>query len=289
VVLVEGPRFAPGVRRRLSSPRTTLPLEPLRREILTSRLAFLIYGLLLALPLVWMIKPHWIQGDAGQRFDFGVVREPRIWRVAGEINAALDSARPGDTVLVAPGTYNEQIRLRDGVRLISERPRQAVIRANAIAISGEDLRSGRVEGFRIQPDDNIYLQVGIQLAGSSVEIVDNEISGTVTAGIDLQNSPGSVVRANTVRARSRAAVMVRGEGEGPRLTGNYLISDGHPAVVVTGAAKPAMTGNAIRAVEPLFLPPGANAAELLAANVVLPPEGKEKRPAPRRNAPARIR
>jgi serine/threonine protein phosphatase PrpC len=288
VVLVEGPRFAPGVRRRLSSPRTTLPLEPLRREIFTSRAAFLLYGLLLALPLIWLTRPHWIQGDAGQRFGWGVVREPRTWRVAGEINAALDNARPGDTVLVAPGTYNEQIRLREGIRLVSERPRQAVIRANSIAIFGEDLRNGRVEGFRIQPDDNMYLQVGIQLSGSRVEVVDNEISGTVTAGIDLQNSPGSVVRANTVNARSRSAVSIGGDGEGPRLAGNYLISDGHPAVVVTGSARPVLAGNAIRATEPLFLPPGANAAELLAANVVLPPEGKEKRPLPR-NAPARVR
>jgi hypothetical protein len=134
----------------------------------------------------------------------------------------------------------------------------------------------------------MYLQIGIQVSGSRIEIVDNEISGTVTAGINLQNSPAAVLRANTITARSRSAVSIGGDGAGPRLAGNYLISDGHPAVVVTGSARPVLSGNAIRAEEPIFLPPGASAAELLTANVVLPPEGKEKRPAPR-NAPARIR
>ena len=48
VVLVEGPRFAPGVRRRMSSPRTSIPLAPARPRLFLSRWAFLLYGILLA-------------------------------------------------------------------------------------------------------------------------------------------------------------------------------------------------------------------------------------------------
>jgi hypothetical protein len=286
VVLVEGPRFAPGVRRRHSSPRTTLPLEPIRPAIFTSRLAFLIYGFLLAIPLVFWLKPHWLDKQAGQAFGWGAVREPRVWRVSNDISAAVANAQAGDTVLVAPGIYTEQIRVRDGIRLVSERPGEAIIRSNAIAITGEDVRSGRVEGFRIQPDDNMFLQVGIQLFGSSVEIVDNEISGTVTAGIELQASTGTVVRANRIDARSRAAIVIGGDGSGPRISGNLLTADGHPAVVVTGQARPVLVGNTIRAAEPLFLPPGSAPEELLSRNLVVPVR-KEKPPA--RNASARVR
>lgn len=289
VVLVEGTRFAPGVRRRLSSPRTNLPLEPIRPALFLSRPAFLLYGLLLAIPLVFWTKPHWLDAQAGQQFGWGAVRQPRIWRVSNDISAAVENARPGDTVLVAPGTYNEQIRLRNGIRLVSEKPGQAILRSNAIAVSGEDVKSGRIEGFKIEPDENMYLQVGIQLFESAVEIVDNEISGTVTAGIELQAAAGTVVRANTVQARSRAAIVVGGEGNGPRIVGNFFSAEGHPAVVVTGQARPVLTGNTIRAAEPLFLPPGTPADELLRRNIVLPlaPVGKDKPPA--RNAPPRVR
>jgi serine/threonine protein phosphatase PrpC len=290
VVLVEGPRFAPGVRRRLSSPRTTIPLEPIRSNPFASKWAFLLYGLLVALALVYLAKPHWLITQTGTQFGWGAYREPVVWRVSNEIGATIENASPGDTILVAPGTYNEQIRLRDGINLVSEVPRQAIIRANGIAISGEDLRSGRVEGFRIQPDETVYLQVGIQLVDSAVSIVDNEITGTVTAGIQLQGSNRSVLRANSVEARSRAALVIEGAGGGPRVVGNELAAEGHPAVVVTGDATPELTGNVIRAAEPVFLPPKTPAEEFLRRNFVIqPPRPAGVKPPPTRNAPARAR
>ena len=51
---------------------------------------------------------------------FGVVREPQIWRINSDIGAALQNASSGDTVIVAPGQYHEQIVLKEGVNLISE-------------------------------------------------------------------------------------------------------------------------------------------------------------------------
>jgi hypothetical protein len=277
------------IRRRLSSPRTTLALEPVRRTALLSRLAFLLYGLLLAAALVVVLKPHWIDTDAGSRFGWGSVRAPRTWRVANDINAAIHNAAPGDTVLVAPGTYNEQIRLRSGINVVSEKPRQAVIRANGVAVSGEDVRSMRLEGFRIQPDETVYLQTGIQLFDCAVEVVDNEITGTVTAGMQLEGSNGTVLRANTVEARSRAALVIGGDGAGPRVTGNALSAEGHPAIVVTGQAQPVLVANVIRASEPVFLPPNMPPQELIRRNFVLPLHApKEKTPAVR-NAPSRVR
>jgi PPM family protein phosphatase len=250
VVIVEGSRFAPGVRRRMSSPRTSLPLEPVRTHFLLSRPAFLIYGAIAAAALVFWLKPHWVDSASGLRFGgWGAVREPRVWRVNNDISATVANAQPGDTVMVAPGVYDEHIRMMEGIRLISEKPGGAVIRSNAIAISVDEVKSGRIEGFRIEPDDNMYLQVGIQLSDSAVEIVDNEISGTVTAGIELKSAAGTVVRANRVTARSRAAILVDGDGEGPRITGNLLFAEGHPAVVITGKSHPDLTGNTIQAGE----------------------------------------
>ncbi|MBC7926525.1 MAG: protein phosphatase 2C domain-containing protein [Bryobacteraceae bacterium] len=294
VVLVEGPRFAAGVRRRHSSPRTTVPLlEPAPVNLLASRWAFLLYGFLLPLILVAVAKPHWIAGSDGETFGIGAVRTPRIWRVANDISSAIEAASPGDSILVAPGTYNEQIRLKDGINVVSEKPHAAILRSSGVAISGENLRSVRVEGFWIQPDDSVYLQTAIQIVASSVEITDNRITGTVTAGIELTSSPGTVVRANRVEARNRAAVVIGGEGSGPRLTGNDLTSNGHPAVVITGNAHPVLQGNVIRAAEALFAPPRIDSTELLKENTVLRPDVSSAGPPLRRpsrtNAPPRVR
>lgn len=289
VVVVEGPRYATAIRRRLSSPRTTLALDPVRSNPFLSRAAFLVYGLLLAFGLVFGLKPHWRDTQAGQQFGWGPIRSPHTWRVTNDINAAIQNAAPGDTVLVAPGTYDEQIRLRSSIDVISEKPRQAIIRANGVAVSGEDVRSARFEGFRIQPDETAYLQIGIQLFESAVEVVDNEVTGTVTAGIQLEGSNDSVLRANTVEARSRAALVIGGEGAGPRIVGNDLAADGHPAIVVTGQAQPVLVGNAIRASEAMFLPPNTSPQELIRRNFVLPLHTPKEKTPPVRNAPPRVR
>ena len=41
----------------------------------------------------------------------------RTWRVNSDISDAIHNARSGDTVIVAPGQYHEQIILKDGVSL----------------------------------------------------------------------------------------------------------------------------------------------------------------------------
>jgi hypothetical protein len=179
--------------------------------------------------------------------------------------------------------------LRSGISVISEKPRQAVIRANGVAVSGEEVRYGRFEGFRIQPDETSYLQIGIQLFESAVEIVDNEITGTVTAGIQLEGSNDSVIRANTIEARSRAALVIGGEGTGPRVVGNFFTAEGHPAVVVTGQAEPVLVANTIRANEPVFLPPNHSPGELIRRNFVFPINTPKEKPPAVRNAPPRVR
>jgi hypothetical protein len=51
----------------------------------------------------------------------GQGRLPRMLQVPREyatLQAAVDAARSGDTVLVAPGTYRETVRLKSGIRLV---------------------------------------------------------------------------------------------------------------------------------------------------------------------------
>ncbi|MDZ4802653.1 MAG: protein phosphatase 2C domain-containing protein, partial [Bryobacteraceae bacterium] len=291
VVLVEGPRFAAGVRRRTSSRRTTIPIDAPPSNPILSRWAFLAYGILLSMIAVYALRPHWISDGAATTFGLGLVHKPRVWRVANDINSAIQAASPGDTILVAPGTYNEQLRLRDGIQVVSEQPRLAILRSNGSAVSGEDMKTGRFEGFRIQPDDSSSLQIGIQVTNSAIDIVDNFITGTVTAGIELTNSVGTTIRANRIQASNRAAIVVDGDGNGPRIVGNDLTTDAHPGVVITGNARPVMSGNVIHGPEGVFAPPQMDTKELDRENTVIKPQTPAggRTPARPTNAPPRVR
>src|SRR5207244_413888 len=76
-----------------------------------------------------------------------VVGPGRQFNVIGD---ALAAARSGDTVRVAPGTYHEQVRLKDGVTLMSATPRGATLVPTSdgtavVAVVAEGIGSGRIQ------------------------------------------------------------------------------------------------------------------------------------------------
>lgn len=78
------------------------------------------------------------------------------------IQTAIDVAQPGDTVLVAPGTYTEHVVLKSGVRLQGSGADQTTLDGQGAQISivnADDARGASVRGFRFinagpSPDGN---------------------------------------------------------------------------------------------------------------------------------------
>lgn len=287
VVFVEGDRFAAGVRRRSSATRK-VP-EPRRggAGLLSNRWLFLLLGLIAGCAVaVFALKPHWRVTPEGETLGFGPIREPRTWRISADITAALQSARPGDTVLVAPGQYHEQILLREGVNLVSEQPRQATIRAAGIAVQANDIRSGRFEGFRVTGEEQDTLSVGIQLNDANVLIADNEVTSATTAAIECLGEAGGVFRANALYGNPGSGIIVR-DAARPRFVHNTVTGNGHggkrPGIEIHGAAEPLFTGNMIwnNAGDALLAPPRFNTAEILKQNFIGHPE-RAARPSPQR-------
>jgi hypothetical protein len=55
------------------------------------------------------------------------------------IQAAVTAAQPNDTIVVCPGTYTEQVKIqthqKDGLKLVSQKPQQAIIQSPAVQTS----------------------------------------------------------------------------------------------------------------------------------------------------------
>ncbi|MFE7132985.1 nitrous oxide reductase family maturation protein NosD [Streptomyces sp. NPDC057638] len=161
-------------------------------------------------------------------------------RPGESIQAAVDAARPGDTVVVAPGTYRESVRInKDGVRLRGSGTETVLVPASGTQLSscardghgicvtgtpgdpvtGVSVRSLTLSGFR---------QHGLwasRTEGLAVEQVIAEKNGTW--GIAQQRSVKSLLRGNTVRANGDAGLFVANaiDAEGGAIdTGGTLIT-----------------------------------------------------------------
>jgi len=144
----------------------------------------------------------------------------RIWRVyqdgSGDIptiQAGIDTASSGDTVLVSPGTFNEQINFRGkGIVVKSDLgPSGTIIDASPIGgdvvtFSSGETRSAVLSGFKITGGSR-----GILIAESQPTILNNVISGNAGAtegagiccgGADVGSGPwkplisGNVISSN---------------------------------------------------------------------------------------------
>lgn len=277
VVFVEGDRFAAAVRRRSSATRK---VPELRRSdsgsLLASRWLMLLLGAVAgAAILLFAAKPVWRVTETGPKLGFGAVRESRVWRVNTDISAALQNAQAGDTILVAPGQYHEQIVLKEGVSLVSEQPRLAIIRAAGIAVQANDIRKGRLEGFRVTGEEQNNLAVGIQLNDSNIEVADNEITSATTGAIECLGESTGVFRANALYGNPGAGIIVR-DAARTRFVHNTITGNGEsgrrPAIEIHGAAQPVLSGNMIwnNAGQAIWAPPQFNTQEVLKNNFILP-------------------
>jgi nitrous oxidase accessory protein NosD len=144
----------------------------------------------------------------------GVPQEPaprpapsgRVLQVgAGGIQAAVDRARPGDTVRLAPGTYRGPVEIRGaskrGVRLVGERAtvRGAIRVRQSTAVT---VRGIAVAGAVRVDDVARYALDGLRVSGGGIS-VRRSPGGTIT-GVLVQGSagPGIALAASPPQVRA---------------------------------------------------------------------------------------
>jgi hypothetical protein len=99
------------------------------------------------------------------------------------IQAAIDASTNGDTVLVAPGTYHEDINFYGKIITVTSEQGAAVTvidaggKPSVVTFKSGETRNAILSGFTITGGRNIYSGAGISVSFSSPTIRDNIITG----------------------------------------------------------------------------------------------------------------
>jgi nitrous oxidase accessory protein len=128
------------------------------------------------------------------------------------IAAALAAAAPGDTVVVAAGTYAERLVLDRPVRLVGEGwPRVfGGYEGDVILVRADDVE---IRGFEIAGSGRpmITSASGVKVRAARARILGNRIVDNLF-GVYLRECSGAVVADNVIRGREEDEVGVRGAG-----------------------------------------------------------------------------
>lgn len=159
------------------------------------------------------------------------------------IQAAVDRAGNGDTILVAPGTYTEPQVLFDtkgNVHLVSSGGRAATTLSGDLAL----VNSSKivVRGFTINGQVRI-------LCNTLTVVADCDIAGSGGSGIIIAGCPGGAysdvkIEGNRVRGHSGHGVEAELSGGKARIAGNEIRDNGASGVSITHSYSE-VAGNAI--------------------------------------------
>ncbi|MGE5489070.1 MAG: protein phosphatase 2C domain-containing protein [bacterium] len=291
VIYVEGPSVAEPAPDTVPTPA----VRQSRGPVLLAALAGLVLGAAGAFFGVQYFTP---EPEPGRRI---LTVAPELAAAGGDayatISAALEAARAGDTVEVRPGTYREQVEMKEGVSLISAAPGEAVIEAVAgvnrpgAAVLAENIASGVLSGFAITVLPDSGVSIGVLVSDSNIDVGGIEVRGAESAGILVRGASRPTIRASSIRDNPGAGILVQ-DGAAPRLLANILAGNGNRAsapragLEVTGTAKPVVIGNAFannyRDLD--WEQPPEELAELRKTNLIAPAPA---RPRPRHAAAAK--
>jgi PPM family protein phosphatase len=278
VVYAEGPRFTQGeetrdLRSRRSAAIPAPPEPKVAPEVITSAAEisapevrsprWMLWSLIVALVAVTALSLYSVRDRFLVR---PVVPGPgtaaaRIAVRPGEsIADALARATAGTEVVVEPGEYREQLRLKGGVHVVSRVPRGASIRLPGgasetdAAVVAFDVTGAALSGFRIIGDAATPLGLGVIVRNSDLALSDVEISGAQKAAIEYAAGPGGSLVAGFLHDNPGVAIVVRA-GASPRIAHNLFVRNATSerasgTLVVEPDARPVLTANTFQGVRP---------------------------------------
>jgi photosystem II stability/assembly factor-like uncharacterized protein/5-hydroxyisourate hydrolase-like protein (transthyretin family) len=188
------------------------------------------------------------------------------------IQAAIDTANDGDTILVAPGTYMENINFKGkAITVISSGGQDVTIldgnRTGSVAtFANGEWNSSVLNGFTIQNGDptisSLYNGGGVYISNSSPTITNNKIihnTGCDGLGIYVNNGGAPIIQRNSISNNYRNVCSGGFGGGGIGIVGggavqildnliadNTVMSGDGGGISINNGGAPLISGNIIR-------------------------------------------
>lgn len=125
---------------------------------------------------------------------------PRVLRVPSQyptIQAGIDAAADGDTVLVDNGIYTENVILRNGVVLRTNADSTIITATSGNVVSADGVTDAVIEGFNISCGGQAVHGISCQ-NGATLIIRDNQISDAASRGINCEGGSSPQIIQNTI-------------------------------------------------------------------------------------------
>ena len=153
----------------------------------------------------------------------------------GSLQNAIHAAQSGDTVIIAPGEYNENLTLKNGVSLKAQESGKSIIHAAVKGIPAlrcDDCYYNDLSGLVLTgPTDTVLL-----INRSTVQVQDCTVSGGVY-GLVLARGGSSTVRNCTVADNSRVGIFVLGGITTPKVENCTSTRNGFAGIFIAERAQ----------------------------------------------------
>ncbi len=167
------------------------------------------------------------------------------------IQAAIDNASQGDTILVKSGTYYETLVINKSLNLIGENQESTFIDANNtieniiyinasyVSIENFSISNNRGYPYSVTEPDGIR----IEYFSSHINITNNTISFIQYGnGISLQYSSGNTIVGNNITTCGGTGIFVEG-GNGCSIIDNNIVNNGFGASLSDASGTNTIIGN----------------------------------------------
>lgn len=176
---------------------------------------------------------------------------PTPWVVAptgghfSSIQAAIDAAPAGSTILVRPGVYQEGIEIRKEVHLIGDGDRESIVIEttddNIIYFNGA---RGTVRNFTLRLAASQSVRTGVDIAGGWLLLEGCDIQSNSGVAVVSRDGANPTVRNNRIHDGQSAGIFVLNNGLGV-FEENDIYGTTFGGVIVTRGGNPTIRNNRI--------------------------------------------